>query len=114
MQSCKSIVSFTCKLPIKLLPLVIFGFLLVCCQLKDTKQISQPQNQITVSESAIDINRASVQELEKLPRVGAKIAQRIVEHREKYGRFRRLENLLLVDGISDERFREIRNFIKVE
>jgi DNA uptake protein ComE-like DNA-binding protein len=94
MQSCKSIISFTCKLPIKLLPLVIFGFLLVCCQLKNTKQNSHHQNQITVSESAIDINRASIQELEKLPHVGAKIAQRIVEHREKYGKFRRPEDLL--------------------
>jgi competence ComEA-like helix-hairpin-helix protein len=114
MQACKSIVSFICKLSIKLLPLVICGFLLVCCQLKDTKQISPTQSQITISESAIDINSASVQELEKLPHVGAKIAQRIVEHREKYGKFRRPEDLLLIDGISDERFREIRNYIKVE
>lgn len=99
---------------IKLLPLIVLCFLFGCGKQKEAKQVLQNQNQITVSESAININTASVVELEKLPQVGIKLAQKIVEHREKFGKFRKAEYLLLVDGISDRRFREIRSSVKVE
>lgn len=66
------------------------------------------------AETAVNINTASVEELEKLPNVGAKLARRIVEHRVKYGKFRRAEHLILVQGISDRRFRQMQNLIKTE
>jgi competence ComEA-like helix-hairpin-helix protein len=103
-----------CKISIKLLPLIILCFLPGCIEQKEAKQVLTVQNHVAVSESAININKASVEELEKLPRVGAMLAQKIVEHREKFGSFRKAEHLMLVDGISDSRFREIRNLVKVE
>ncbi len=103
-----------CKISIKLLPLVILCFLPGCGEQKDAKQVLLTQNQVTVSESAININTASAEELEQLPHIGAKLAQKIIEHREKFGRFRKAEYLMLVDGISDRRFREIRSLVKVE
>lgn len=69
---------------------------------------------IETPENKININLASSQELEKLPGVGPKIAQRIVKHRTKFGRFRRSENLLLVKGINDKSFRKMRNLVKVD
>ena len=96
-----------------ILALIICCFIISCGQ-KDTKQVLSAQNQIIASDSAININTASPQELEKLPHIGAKTAQEIIEHRKKFGRFRKPEHLLLVRGISDRRFREIRNLIKVE
>ncbi len=63
--------------------------------------------------AAIDINSANVDELKRLPGVGEKLAGKIVEHREHYGPFRRIEHLLLIDGISENRFRELRPFIKI-
>lgn len=62
----------------------------------------------------ISINNASREELEKLPGIGAALAARIVEHRERYGRFRRAEHLLLVRGISERRFRQLRSYVTVE
>lgn len=62
----------------------------------------------------ININTASAAELEKLPHIGAKTAQAIVEYREKFGGFRKPEHLLLIQGISDEKFREVKSLIKVE
>src|SRR6266480_1585992 len=62
----------------------------------------------------ININNASVKELEKLPGIGKGLAERIVEHREKYGPFRRAEHLIMVRGISDKRFRALRALITVE
>jgi len=52
--------------------------------------------------------------LEKLPGIGRGLAERIVEHREKYGPFRRPEHLIMVRGISDKRFRALRDSITVE
>ncbi|MEO6588236.1 MAG: helix-hairpin-helix domain-containing protein, partial [Pyrinomonadaceae bacterium] len=104
----------TCKMPIKLLPLIISSFWFGCSEQKEAKQVLLTGNQVLVSESAININTASLEELEKLPHVGAKLAQNIIEHREKFGKFRKAEFLMLVDGISDNRFREIRNSVKVE
>ena len=103
-----------CKIFIKLLPLIVLCFLPGCGWQKEAKQVSLAQNEIIVSESAINLNMASAEELEKLPNIGAKVAQKIIEHRENFGKFRKAEYLILVDGISDRRFREIRNSVKVE
>ncbi len=99
---------------IKLLALLVFCFLLVSCNKKETQQLLTAENKVSAAENAVNINTASVAELEKLPNVGAKLAQRIIEHREKYGKFRRAEHLILVQGISDRRFRQMQNLIKTE
>ena len=67
-----------------------------------------------VAPRRININTASADELEKLPGIGKGFAARIVEHREKYGPFRRPEHLIMVRGISDKRFRALRDLITVE
>ncbi len=62
----------------------------------------------------IRINEASREELERLPGVGPALAARIVEHRERFGRFRRAEHLLLVRGISERRFLRLRPYVTAE
>jgi competence ComEA-like helix-hairpin-helix protein len=59
----------------------------------------------------ININTASVEELEKLPGIGKALAARIVEHRQNYGPFRKPEHLMVVPGISDQKFRIMRELI---
>ena len=59
----------------------------------------------------VSINDATREELERLPGVGPALAARIVEHRERHGRFRRAEHLMLVRGISERRFPELRPHI---
>ena len=76
--------------------------------------LQTPENTVKINEAAININTASAEDLEKLPNIGTALAQRIVEHREKYGKFRRPEHLILVQGISDKRFRQMQNLIKTE
>ncbi len=70
--------------------------------------------QSSASKPLININTATASELERLPGIGASLASRIIEQRERYGRFRRAEHLLVVRGISDRRFRELRALITVE
>lgn len=62
----------------------------------------------------VSINEASREELERLPGIGPALAARIVEHRERYGRFRRAEHLLLVRGISERRFQQLRPYVTAE
>src|SRR2546421_9691670 len=66
------------------------------------------------SSPRININTAPPSELESLPGIGKALAARIIEHREKYGPFRRVEHLIIVRGISDNRFRALRELITVE
>lgn len=114
MKIFKAFIFSNCKLAVKPFPLLICSALLLNCQIKPAKQILPIENKGSVSAAAIDINSASAEQLEKLPRIGSKTALKIVEFREKYGKFKRPEHLLLIDGISDERFREIKNLVKVE
>jgi len=67
-----------------------------------------------VSGELININTATADELTKLPGVGETLAQKIVEFRTINGAFRRSEHLMLIDGISEKRFREIKSHISVE
>jgi competence protein ComEA len=54
--------------------------------------------ELALQGQRIDVNRASREELQRLPGVGPKLSQRIVEAREK-GRFRTIDELRRVPGI---------------
>ena len=73
-----------------------------------------PAQSSAASASAININTAKENELAELPHIGETIAHRIVEFRNQNGPFQRPEHLLLVEGISEKKFREIRPLIKTE
>lgn len=96
------------------LVLIIICFSLSACVRSHTKPVFSANGGKLLSEAAVDINKASLAELEKLPFIGENNARKIIEHREKYGNFRRVEHLLLIEGISDRKFRQIREQIKVE
>ncbi len=93
---------------------MLFCFFLVCCARNDAKQVYQADGGKPAAANAVDINSATLAELEKLPLIGAKSAEKIIEHREKYGKFRRAEHILLIQGMSDEKYRQLKNMIKAE
>src|SRR5215472_17757428 len=61
----------------------------------------------------IDLNVANVKELQQLPGVGPVTAQRIIDLRQKSGRFKRVEDLLAVRGISQKKLDAIRPYVTV-
>jgi competence protein ComEA len=62
----------------------------------------------------ININTASVKELQKLDGVGRGVAQRIVEYREANGPFKRGEDLRKVEGFGTATFERNRERIVVK
>ena len=62
----------------------------------------------------ININTATVQQLDLLPEIGPVLAQRIVAWREANGAFIIAEDLLAVEGIGLTRLEEIRDFITIQ
>jgi competence ComEA-like helix-hairpin-helix protein len=76
--------------------------------------IAESQTSNTSALQRININTAPARELEALPGIGKGLAERIVEHREKHGPFRRAEHVMMVRGISETRFRALRHLVTVE
>lgn len=64
-------------------------------------------------EKRININNATQKELETLPGIGPSIASKIIEYREENGKFKNIEELKKVNGIGENKFIKIMDFIKV-
>jgi competence protein ComEA len=62
----------------------------------------------------VNINTASIAELETLPGIGPSLAQRIVDHRALNGPFATIESILDVSGIGPAKFEQIKERITVE
>lgn len=71
----------------------------------------------TASASAatlnVNLNTASAAQLEELPGIGAKTAQRIIEFRQKNGPFRKVEELMNVKGIGEKSFLKLKPYLSV-
>lgn len=66
----------------------------------------------SASAPKLDINSASAKDLELLAGVGPVLASRILAHRERFGRFRRVEHLMMVRGMSERRFMALRDEVE--
>jgi comEA protein len=62
----------------------------------------------------ININTASKEELIRLPNIGPKTADKIIEYRNRHGKFLTIEDIKQIKGIGDKRFQALRDFIVVE
>lgn len=86
--------------------------------LSSKSEISNSRSELSdekrASSQQLNINTASADDLLRLPHVGPVVAGKIIEYRDKFGPFKRIEELMMIDGMSDARFRRIRSLIRVE
>jgi competence protein ComEA len=61
----------------------------------------------------VNLNTATVAQLDALPGVGTSTAQRIVEYRQKNGTFKKIEELMNVKGIGEKSFLKLKPLITV-
>lgn len=82
----------------------------VICDLDNNEQSSD--NDINVN-SKININTASVEELDTLNGIGEAKAKAIFEYRNSNGNYSKIEDIMNVSGISESIFEKIKDYITV-
>ena len=68
----------------------------------------------TPAATQVNINSASVQQLQLLPRVGPALAQRIVDFRTANGEFKSVEELNRVKGIGEKTFALLQPYVIIK
>ncbi|WKU08545.1 ComEA family DNA-binding protein [Micromonospora sp. HUAS LYJ1] len=61
----------------------------------------------------VNLNTATLAQLDALPGVGPVLAQRILTHRDQHGGFRSVGDLRQVDGIGDARYEQLKDLVTV-
>lgn len=67
-----------------------------------------------VAQEKINLNTATLDELTQLKRVGPTYAQRIIDYRDQYGPFEKIEDLMKVKGIGPKTFNANKDIITVD
>jgi len=74
---------------------------------------SVPQETEPPVRFPIDLNTATLEQLQALPGIGPVLAKRIVSYREENGPFSAAGDLMLVEGIGEKRMEEILDLISI-
>jgi competence protein ComEA len=61
----------------------------------------------------VNLNAASITQLQTLPGVGASTAQRILDYRQKNGAFKKIEELMNVKGVGEKSFLKLKPFVTI-
>lgn len=65
------------------------------------------------SAGTVNVNTATAEQLQMLPRIGPSVAQRILEYRKENGKFASLDDLLLVRGIGEATFAQLKPYVSL-
>ena len=77
---------------------------------------SVDSNEIIQDEKSnlVNINKATIQELDILPGIGEATANKIINYREENGQFKSIDEIKNINGIGDKKYEEIKSLISVE
>ncbi len=67
-----------------------------------------------LAQEKVNLNTATLEELTKLKGVGSTYAQRIIDYRDNYGPFEKIEDIMKVKGIGPKIFDANKDILTVE
>lgn len=88
---------------------LVFALLVLPVAASAAAQTSAPAD----ASRAVNINKASAEQLSLLPRIGPAIAERIVEFRKENGDFKQPQDVMLVRGIGEKLYAMIQPYVRV-
>jgi competence protein ComEA len=76
---------------------------------------AQPASSAAVAPATgtVNLNAASAEQISLLPRVGIKVARRIVDYRKANGDFKRIDDVMEVKGVGEKLFVSLRPHLSV-
>ncbi len=83
--------------------------LIVCLGLLLTPVTALAQKGKAASTEKVNLNTATLEQLQTLPGIGPAMAKRVIEYRAKVGKFNKIEELINVKGIGEKRFQKIKD-----
>jgi len=92
----------------------LFGILGLVIVMALTTPVTFAKDNVKVKQTVkININSASVEQLCSIKGIGTKKAQSIVDFRKTNGKFKKVEDIMLVKGIGEKMFAKIKNKITI-
>lgn len=95
------------------LSFVAFGILLGAVPVAHAATQSTSSSQVDPA-FVVNLNTATSTQLQRLPGIGVRTAERIIEFREKNGPFKKIEEVMNVQGIGERTFLRLRSQLTVE
>ena len=74
---------------------------------------SAPAASAPAVRGTVNVNTATVAQLSQLPRIGEKLAQRIVDYRKEHGSFKKVDELMAVKGIGEKFLEVLKPYVAV-
>ena len=66
------------------------------------------------NQPCVNLNIATADDLIKLPGIGEGMAKKIIDYRAQHGQFRRRQDIIIIDGFSEKKYRDIAEMICVK
>lgn len=89
-------------------------FFFATAAVQANQQNKSVNKDVKASETVVNINTATAEQLIILPGVGVALADRIIKHRTEVGKFNTPSDLILVKGVGQKKLDKMLNMIVVK
>ena len=87
---------------------LVLALVLATAPIAQAAGARQDSAEAKAAGTVVNLNTATASQLEALSGIGPKMAQRIVEYRQKNGAFKKVEELMNVKGIGEKSFLKLK------
>ena len=77
-------------------------------------RLPEPRPRTVADVGRVDINRGSVEELQRLPGIGPVLAERVIQYRREHGKFASIRDIQNVKGIGVKRFAQLEPYLHID